>query len=75
MNIFLALVGFFFIYLNLLQLTNLWKNTRLHRLLDRLYPYRITSSYGLFAVMTTDRYEFTIEGCNEDKKWKEYSLN
>jgi hypothetical protein len=35
-------------------------------------PFRITNSYGLFAVMTTTRPEIVVEGSDDDKNWKPY---
>lgn len=35
-------------------------------------PLRSFNSYGLFAVMTTDRPEIVIEGSNDGRDWKPY---
>ena len=35
-------------------------------------PFRSANSYGLFAVMTTERLEITIEGSEDGKNWKPY---
>ena len=37
-------------------------------------PLRWTSSYGLFAVMTTERDEIIIEGSDDGSKWREYEF-
>ncbi|MGH8752116.1 MAG: lipase maturation factor family protein, partial [Burkholderiales bacterium] len=37
-------------------------------------PLRIVNTYGLFAVMTTERPEIIIEGSNDGKHWLEYSF-
>jgi hypothetical protein len=37
-----------------------------------LAPLRLTSSYGLFAVMTTTRPEIVFEGSEDGQSWKEY---
>ncbi len=37
-------------------------------------PFRIVSSYGLFAVMTTQRDEIVIEGSNDGAHWREYEF-
>ena len=39
---------------------------------DKLAPLRPVSSYGLFAVMTTDRPEIVIEGSYDGEDWREY---
>lgn len=35
-------------------------------------PWHLVSSYGLFASMTTDRPEISMEGSDDGKEWKEY---
>jgi predicted DCC family thiol-disulfide oxidoreductase YuxK len=43
--------------------------------LDRLIdPWHIVSTYGLFAVMTTERDEIIIEGSNDGVAWREYEF-
>jgi lipase maturation factor 1 len=37
-------------------------------------PLRITSPYGLFAVMTTERDEIVIEGSYDGVEWREYEF-
>jgi lipase maturation factor 1 len=45
------------------------------RYLDQLMePMRMTSSYGLFAVMTTERNEIIIEGSDDGTEWREYEF-
>jgi len=45
------------------------------RYLDQLLePMRMTSSYGLFAVMTTERNEIIIEGSDDGTEWREYEF-
>jgi predicted DCC family thiol-disulfide oxidoreductase YuxK len=39
-----------------------------------LGPFRTFSSYGLFAVMTTDRREIIIEGSNDGVTWQSYEF-
>ncbi|HEX5059638.1 MAG TPA: lipase maturation factor family protein [Kofleriaceae bacterium] len=41
---------------------------------DRLSPLRSVSSYGLFAVMTTERPEIVIEGSDDAVTWREYGF-
>jgi predicted DCC family thiol-disulfide oxidoreductase YuxK len=40
----------------------------------RLEPLRTFSSYGLFAVMTTDRREIVVEGSNDGTNWLAYEF-
>jgi lipase maturation factor 1 len=64
-----------FLLLNLLQLVRLfWRPAWLSRILAWPDQARITSSYGLFAVMTTERYEFVIEGSNDLTDWRPYEF-
>jgi hypothetical protein len=63
-----------------LQVADLWGRVRprstmprdVERLQHALAPVRAVSSYGLFAVMTTDRPEIVIEGSRDGKDWREY---
>lgn len=41
-------------------------------LLRVLAPLRLTSTYGLFAVMTTTRPELTLEGTADGEEWRPY---
>src|SRR5205085_11678130 len=43
-------------------------------LLDQVRPYRSMNDYGLFRVMTTQRYEITIEGSEDGLTWKPYTF-
>jgi predicted DCC family thiol-disulfide oxidoreductase YuxK len=40
-----------------------------------LSPFRTFSSYGLFAVMTTERREIIVEGSNDGVNWRAYEFN
>ncbi|HJV35045.1 lipase maturation factor family protein [Geomonas sp.] len=64
-----------FIILNLCQLVLLVHRGRwLIRPLMRISQFMITNHYGLFAVMTTERYEFVIEGSLDGNQWQEYEF-
>jgi predicted DCC family thiol-disulfide oxidoreductase YuxK len=39
-----------------------------------LSPFRTVNSYGLFAVMTTERPEIIVEGSEDGRDWKEYGF-
>lgn len=61
--------------LNALQLVRLfYRPNWLGRLLGRLGPWWISSPYGLFAVMTIDRFEFVIEGSHDGSHWSPYAF-
>lgn len=40
--------------------------------LQTVRPFRVTNTYGLFASMTTDRPEITVEGSHDGKTWQQY---
>ncbi len=48
--------------------------TVVSRVLRPVVALRITSSYGLFAVMTTSRPEIVIQGSAGDGTWRDYSF-
>ena len=61
--------------LNILQLLRLFLRPRwLEPLFARLSPWWISNSYGLFAVMTTQRLEFVIEGSADGQTWQPYAF-
>ncbi len=43
-------------------------------LLHATAPFRIVNSYGLFAVMTTERPEIIVEGSNDGVNWAAYEF-
>ena len=64
-----------FLVLNVMQLVLLMYRPRwLLEIIDLFQPIGISSNYGLFAVMTTERFEFVIEGSNDLKEWKPYEF-
>jgi hypothetical protein len=44
------------------------------RIMAALQPWWISNPYGLFAVMTTDRFEFVIEGSADGESWLPYEF-
>lgn len=43
-------------------------------LVQTLAPWHLTSSYGLFSVMTKQRREVVLEGSDDGKNWREYDF-
>jgi len=39
-----------------------------------LSPFSSVNRYGLFSVMTTNRFEIVVEGSNDGKTWKTYDF-
>lgn len=72
---FCTLAGYCLIILQAIQL---WEhfapNPLFERWLKVLYPFHITNRYGIFAVMTTKRYEIIFEGSDDNQDWKEYGF-
>jgi len=48
--------------------------TAMRKLDQWVEPLRLVSSYGLFAVMTTERNEIIIEGSDDGAEWREYAF-
>lgn len=74
-NILLSLVGLSLIITQIIVFWNHYKPTAWARkFISRIYHLHIANRYGIFAVMTTDRYEIIIEGSKDGYTWKEYSF-
>lgn len=60
----------------LIQLISLWHyfrpNKTCSRVLSWVQECHIGNHYGIFAVMTTKRYEIVIEGSDDGVEWQEY---
>jgi len=64
-----------FILLNILQLIRLFLRPHwVSRILALCGRWQISNPYGLFAVMTTERYEFIIEGSRDLQAWLPYEF-
>jgi hypothetical protein len=70
-----SLIFLLFLGLNCCQLLRLfYRPAWLHRLLAPCAPCMLSNPYGLFAVMTTDRFEFVIEGSSDGEGWHPYEF-
>ncbi len=75
MTVLVSIIFAFFLCLNICRLVMLFYRPHwLGRLLAVPSSLMISNPYGLFAVMTTKRYEFIIEGSNDRKKWEPYEF-
>ena len=73
--LFSSAAGIFFIILQLLQLyQEFLPNAFFNSWLKIFSPYHLANRYGIFAVMTTKRYEIIFEGSNDNIHWKEYTF-
>lgn len=73
LSTFLYCVGAALIFLQTISLANyFWPRADFRKILDWVAPFHIINRYGIFAVMTTHRYEIVIEGSDDGVHWKEY---
>ena len=74
LEVFLTIIGGILVFLQIISIWNhLFKpNPLFKRILNWLQPFHIVNRYGIFAVMTTKRYEIVIEGSDDGVDWKEY---
>ena len=72
---FCSLAGALLVTLQLMQLwQHFFPNAFFYRCLRILQPYHLVNRYGIFAVMTTKRYEIIFEGSDDGVEWKEYTF-
>lgn len=75
-DVFLSFVGISLIVLQIIALWNHYAPTfTTRRIMHFIYHLHIANRYGIFAVMTTTRYEIIIEGSDDYEEWKEYYFN
>lgn len=70
----LSLIGSIFL---ILQSLKIWLHFQPHypvlaHWLNWLSPFHLVNRYGLFAIMTKERYEIVVEGSEDGTNWKEY---
>jgi predicted DCC family thiol-disulfide oxidoreductase YuxK len=69
--------GLVLVFLSLVQMDERFGGsppTALREMDQLIEPLRMVSSYGLFAVMTTERNEIIIEGSDDGAEWREYEF-
>lgn len=73
LEIFLSSMGLLFIAFQIIALWNHYApNNWSRRWISKIYHLHLANRYGIFAVMTTTRYEIVIEGSLDNQEWKEY---
>lgn len=73
LNVFLYGVGTFLVAMQLMQQWNyFFPNKRFGKIMYWLSLFHIVNRYGIFAVMTTVRYEIVVEGSQDGLVWQEY---
>jgi len=75
LNIILTAVGAVLLFLQVVQwIHHYFPNAWFSHVLRLQAPFHLANRYGIFAVMTTKRYEIVIEGSEDGKEWKEYTF-
>lgn len=73
LNIFLTGCGIALLTLQVIRMWGqLWPHPKLSQILQTIAPFHLVNRYGIFAMMTKDRYEIVIEGSEDGQIWKEY---
>lgn len=68
-----SVVGVCFLALQIINmLTTVLPLKQFYMILSRVSPFHLSVPHGIFAVMTTKRYEIIIEGSDDGENWKEY---
>jgi len=74
-NIFVGIAATFLIMLQTIKLIQHFVPSISFGKIERsYYHYFIANRYGIFAVMTTKRFEIVIEGSHDGMDWKEYTF-
>ena len=62
----------------LLQIIAMWNhyfpNMWTRKITRQIYHLHLANRYGIFAIMTTTRYEIVLEGSDDGQEWKEYEF-
>ncbi len=72
LTLFVACLALLQLWVLLLGYTNTPRPFQ--ELLRSVRPFRTVNSYGLFAIMTTKRFELQIEGSRDGQNWQEYQF-
>lgn len=76
--VLIPLAAFYILFGSLLIFSRLSGKGEVLRPVQRILPvvsaYRLVNSYGLFAVMTTERPEIILEGSNDGQVWEAYEF-
>lgn len=71
---FISTLGIIFLILQIIRLWHHFQPQRnyLTKCFSGLATFHLVNRYGLFAIMTTERYEIVLEGSDDGENWKEY---
>jgi hypothetical protein len=74
-KLFIEAVGLFYLLLQMVAfIYPFFKARSLSKILAFVEPFHVAYPHGIFAVMTTKRYEIIIEGSDDGLIWKEYEF-
>lgn len=74
-NVIISLLGALLFGLQLIRFWHqLVPNQIFGKILATFSPFHLANRYGIFAIMTTKRYEVVIEGSNDNVHWEEYTF-
>lgn len=72
-EIVVTLIGTVLVGLQMMRLVDhFYPNRTFQRFIRPFLSLHIVNRYGIFAVMTTKRYEIVVEGSNDGDNWEEY---
>lgn len=74
-QVFISLIALGWLALEVINFIHMiFPRHQFHRILSWFYPLHMAYPHGIFAVMTTKRYEIIIEGSDDGQNWKEYAF-
>jgi lipase maturation factor 1 len=73
LEIFVSIVGTVLLFIQIISLYHYFmRNRTFVKILSWFQPFHLGYPYGIFAVMTTKRYEIVVEGSMDGMEWHEY---
>lgn len=74
-NLIISLAGAGLLALQVMSLIETyWPHRSLRRILSKFDPFHLVYRHGIFAIMTTERYEIVVEGSQDGEHWLEYQF-
>lgn len=75
LEIILTMIGSVLLALQVIRITQMFIPIHLfEKMISYTSFFHLANRYGIFAVMTTKRYEIVVEGSEDGKDWKEYTF-
>lgn len=74
-SILCTILGTILVTLQIMQsYHHFFPNRTFEKWLNKVSHFHLCNRYGIFAIMTTTRYEIVIEGSDDGVEWKEYAF-